>query len=180
MNGTPARRLLIAEDDAGFRETLALEFGELGFDVSAVSSIKELEALERRSFDFAVVDLKLGTDNGLRVIDAIRRASPACRIVVLTGYASIATAVQATKLGAIDYLMKPASVAKILGVLTSDSVGADFAQVDAPPPSLARAEREYIETVMANCHGNISKAAALLGVHRQSLQRKLRKFTPRQ
>lgn len=180
MTASSRRSVLIAEDDAALRETLALEFGEMDFDVTAIASLGELEALPSRNFTDAVVDLRLGGDNGLRVVDLVRREAPACRIVILTGYASIATAVQATKLGAVDYLMKPASIARIMAALESTNTQPSCQKVDTQPLSLARAEREYIETVMANCNGNISKAATLLGMHRQSLQRKLRKFTPRQ
>lgn len=173
------KHVLIAEDDPGFRETLALEFSELGFEVSSAASFADFRSLPKRDFDFAVVDLKLGGDNGLRVVDSLGAEAKGCRTVVLTGYGSIATAVQATKLGAIDYLMKPASTARILAALAAPEVTRSFPDIEAPTPSLAKAEREYIETVVANCNGNISQAASKLGMHRQSLQRKLRKFPPK-
>lgn len=172
------KRVLIAEDDAGFRETLALEFEDLGYDVSVAASCEEFGAFARHDFDYAIVDLKLGTDNGLRIVESLSREGDNCRTVVLTGYGSIATAVQATKLGAVDYLMKPASTARILAALTESDEASSFDVVDAQPLSLARLEREHIENVIASCHGNISRAASQLGMHRQSLQRKLRKFTP--
>lgn len=172
------KRVLIAEDDAGFRETLALEFEDLGYDVSVAASCEEFGAFPRHDFDYAVVDLKLGADNGLRIVESLSRAGGHCRTVVLTGYGSIATAVQATKLGAVDYLMKPASTTRILAALMESEETSAFDEVDAQPLSLARVEREHIESVIASCNGNISLAASQLGLHRQSLQRKLRKFTP--
>lgn len=173
------KHVLIAEDDPGLRETLALEFSELGFEVSAAASYADFNRLPRKDFDYAVVDLKLGGDNGLRVVDSLGAEAKGCRTVVLTGYGSIATAVQATKLGAIDYLMKPASTSRILAALSKPADAQTFPEIESSTPSLAKAEREYIETVVANCNGNISQAASKLGMHRQSLQRKLRKFPPR-
>ena len=125
---------------------------------------------------YAVVDLRLRSDSGLDAINLIKENSPHARIVVLTGYGSIATAVQATKLGATQYLTKPIEIDELERALLSD----DEVSTSIPEQfqSLDRHEREYIEWVLAQCDGNISQAARRLGLHRQSLQRKLRKFTP--
>jgi len=169
-------RLLIVEDDARFAETLAVELRDRGYEVECVENLEELLEVQG-DFDFAVVDLRLRRDSGLDAIVELRRSRPGARIVVLTGYGSIATAVQATKLGASQYLTKPVDIDELERALFGD----DEAEVPIPEEfqSLDRHEREYIEYVLAECDGNISQAARRLGLHRQSLQRKLRKYTPR-
>jgi two-component system response regulator RegA len=171
------KRLLIAEDDRSFRDTLAVEFRERHYEVTSVGSVSEFENQACKRFDLAVIDLKLGPESGLTLLERLLDESPKVRAVVLTGYGSIATAVKAVKLGAANYLAKPASIEQIESALLdqqSDSEPEDF-----NVPSLARHEREYIEYVLERCQGNISKAAKELGIHRQSLQRKLRKYPPR-
>ena len=115
---------------------------------------------------------------GLDVIVDLKARAPDIRIVVLTGYGSIATAVQATKLGACDYLTKPVDIDALERAFLGDETGGGEIPIPEEFPSLYRHEREYIEYVLAECGGNISQAARRLGLHRQSLQRKLRKFTP--
>jgi two-component system response regulator RegA len=172
-------RLLIVDDDARFSETLCAELAERGLRVESVDSLEQLRALDLAGLDYAVVDLRLRRDNGLDAVAWIRRNAPAARVVVLTGYASIATAVRAVQLGASNYLTKPVwpedLERALAGELPADAL--DPEQWEAP--SLARHEREYIEYVLAQSDGNVSQAARRLGLHRQSLQRKLRKFTPR-
>ena len=124
----------------------------------------------------ALVDLKLKSESGLIVVEELHRRYPSCRIVILTGYGSIATAVKAITLGAANYLTKPASVAKIEAAFRG-SCSDDGLHIPEIKPTLARQEREYIESILTECQGNISMAAKVLGLHRQSLQRKLRKFT---
>jgi len=169
--------LLIVDDDARFAETLALEFAERGWRVECVADLDELRALPPFAYKFASVDLRLRHQSGLDAIPLILERAPKAKIVVLTGYGSIATAVQAVKLGAFNYLTKPVHVEDLLAAFRSEPqltpVTGDAGQ------TLARREREYIEWVLAECGGNISRAARQLGLHRQSLQRKLRKFTPR-
>jgi len=169
-------RLLIAEDDASFRETLALEFQERDYDVTAIACLNDFDCLLRKRFDLAVIDLKLGTDSGLELIEKLHCVSPGITTVVLTGYSSIATAVKAIKLGAVNYLTKPVSMDDIEAALLGE-VPAEESD-DYQAPSLARHEWEYIEYVLARCDGNITRAAKELGIHRQSLQRKLRKYPP--
>ena len=175
-------RILIAEDDLNFRETLELEYQEKGYDVTSVGSLKEFEQLKDKLFHQAVLDLKLGTDSGLQLLAKLQEHCPEVRAIILTGYGSFATAVRAIKMGAVNYLPKPAMFRDIeaaFGAMKSRSVN-DLSPADiAEAPSLARHEREYIEYILNLCGGNISHAARQLGIHRQSLQRKLRKYTPR-
>lgn len=172
------RNLLIVEDDARFSETLATEFRDRGYTVDSVDSMAALKGIDTTKFQYALIDLRLRRDSGLDVITLIKQTSPGTRVVVLTGYGSIATAVQATKLGADSYLTKPVDVDELERALTSDEFEEEVAIPDKFQ-SLDRHQREYIEYVLSECGGNISQAARRLGLHRQSLQRKLRKFTPR-
>jgi two-component system response regulator RegA len=173
----PQPTLLIVEDDARFAETLAAEFRDRGYAVEAVGGLAELDSVDGEAVDYAIVDLRLRQDSGLDAISKIAQRWPGVRVVVLTGYASIATAVQATKLGAVNYLTKPVDIDAIERAFQEDED--DPIEVPREFQSLARHEREYIEFVLAECGGNISQAARRLGLHRQSLQRKLRKYTPR-
>jgi len=170
--------LLIVDDDERFADTLALEFRERGWRVDRASDLDALRALPAFPWEYASVDLRLRHESGLDAIPLILSRSPRTRIVVLTGYGSIATAVQAVKLGAVNYLPKPVQVEDLLHALRGEAL-APGDDKGADSQTLARREREYIEWVLAECGGNISRAARQLGLHRQSLQRKLRKFTPR-
>lgn len=172
------RSLLIVEDNDRFAETLASEFRDRGYAVQRASDLSSISAIKNLDVQFAVVDLRLGADSGLDAIQTILGRSPKARIVVLTGYGSIATAVKATKLGAVGYLMKPADVDQLERALNGEDVKDDEIPIPSEFQSLYRHEREYIEFVLAECNGNISRAARRLGLHRQSLQRKLRKYTP--
>lgn len=179
-NSSSPGTLLLVDDDPTFLGVLARAFRRRGFEVLEASDGSRAIALARdratagSAPDFAVVDLKLPDRSGLEVIDALHQLHRAMRIVVLTGYASIATAVQAVKLGAVQYLPKPA---------TPDEIRAAFEQRDtatpvpiAPdPPSVARLEWEHIQTVLAQHDGNISATARALRMHRRTLQRKLAK-----
>jgi two-component system response regulator RegA len=169
--------LLIVEDDARFADTLAAEFRDRGYTVDWYDSLEALQA--KQSFDYAnaVVDLRLRQDSGLDVITILKERSPDTTIVVLTGYGSIATAVKATKLGATAYLTKPVDADEVERAFSTDTED-DEVPIPDQFQSLYRHEREYIEYVLAECDGNISQAARRLGLHRQSLQRKLRKYTP--
>jgi len=174
----PMPSLVVVEDDDRFAETLRAEFQHLGYQVDTASCLAQLRELQG-SYDFGVVDLRLGRDSGLDAIGVILERSPEAKVVVLTGHGSIATAVQATKRGAVNYLTKPVEVETIERALRSDPDEDEEIPIPKQFQSLARHEREYIEFVLAECEGNISRAARRLGIHRQSLQRKLRKYTPR-
>lgn len=168
--------LLIVEDNQRFAEALAADFRDRDYDVFIALSLDGLREFENTPIHFAIIDLRLRADNGMDAIPIIRAWSPGAKIVVLTGYGSIATAVKATKLGATSYLTKPVDVDQLERAFAGEE-GEEIAIPDEFQ-SLYRHEREYIEYVLAECDGNISQAARRLGLHRQSLQRKLRKYTP--
>lgn len=171
--------LLIVEDDRGFLDTLTVEFKERGYRVFGAGSATDLKRFKTESFRFAILDLRVGQDNGLSILEQVKSQSPECRIVLLTGYGSIATAVQAVKLGASNYLTKPVPIELLEKSLWMDLTDENTSALPDARTSLARHEREYIEYVLNQCDGNISKAADWLGVYRQSLQRKLRKYPPK-
>ena len=175
-----ARKLLVVDDDHAFRESMELEFIDRGYQVRGASDHRSalgLAAVHRPQY--AVIDLRLGGEKGLQVLSDLVERLPAIRAVVLTGYGSVATAVEAIKLGARHYLTKPCDPDALEQAFHADQ-GDPNVVVPEKPPSLARHEREYIEYVLASTGGNISEAARRLGLHRQSLQRKLRKYPPRQ
>ena len=163
------KRVLLVDDDELLLKALEAEFQEAGFEVLTATGQNELSIF---SIDYAVIDLRLGSENGLDIIDRVRKGSPHCKIVVLTGYGSIPSAVEAMKRGAINFLTKPAQFKDILGALLGESthLSDQFRR-----PSLSEAEYNYIEFLLHKNRGNISKTARELGMHRQSLQRKLKK-----
>ncbi|MBP9086760.1 MAG: response regulator [Kofleriaceae bacterium] len=172
--------ILIVDDDEVYRTRLARAFVDRGYEARAAQDYDSAVAsASADSPEFAVVDLKMPGKSGLELIQALREIDPATKTVVLTGYGSIATAIDAVRLGATYYLSKPAD---------ADDIVAAFARGESPPltpaeadykaPSLARAEWEHINRVLSDCGGNISEAARRLGIHRRSLQRKLQKYPP--
>jgi two-component system response regulator RegA len=172
-------RILIVDDDAVFAETLAFAMTRRGHTVVQAENIEAaLKQAATRSFDAVVLDLRLGAASGLHLIEPLRAQQPQARILLLTGYASIATAVAAIKLGAVQYLPKPASVDEILAALGDANSAADrVADVDPPdaPLSVDRLEWEHIQKVLARHDGNLSATARALKMHRRTLQRKLAK-----
>ncbi len=176
-----APSLLLVDDEAVFRERLARAFRERGLEVSTAGSHDEaLAVATRESPELAVVDLRMPGRGGLELVRALHALDASTRIIVLTGYGSIATAVEAVKLGAFNYLPKPADVDDLLLAFSRGPGEASQVTGDFQPPSLARAEWEHIQRVLADCGGNISEAARRLGLHRRSLQRKLQKYPPAQ
>lgn len=163
------QKILLLEDDEYLRKSLAREFQDRGYVVIEKSSFSEVDDF---SFQFAVVDLRLGPENGLRAVEGILKQNPDCRLVVLTGYASVATAVEAIKLGAANYLTKPISVDVIEKALLNELKTATLPEEMLP---LSKHEHEYIEFVVTQNNGNISRSAKVLGLHRSSLQRKMKK-----
>jgi two-component system response regulator RegA len=164
-----APTLLIVEDDQRLRDSIAIEFTDKGYAVSTADSLKNIEA---KIYEYAIVDMRLNGTSGLNVVEHLKLISPNCRIVILTGYGSISTAVEAIKLGAINYLTKPADIDKIEQALLGHNV--ENAKQEQPI-TLSQQEHEYIEYVLTQNDGNITKTAKALGLHRQSLQRKLKK-----
>lgn len=173
--------LLIVDDDPALRDRLARAFGKRGFAVTVAGGRTEAgTAAKKDSPEFAIVDLKMTDGNGLEVVRDLVAIDPNTRVLVLTGYGSIATAVDAVKLGAMSYLSKPADVDDILAAFDrGEGEALDPSNVDYKAPSLARVEWEHINRVLADCGNNISEAARRLGIHRRSLQRKLQKYAPR-
>ena len=169
------RQLLIVEDDDAFARTLKRSFERRHYDVRVATSPEEAEALlgDWRP-GYAVVDLKLGNASGLACVQTLRAADPAMRIVVLTGFASIATAVEAIKLGASYYLAKPSNTDDIEAAFERAEGNVD-APLDARPTSIKTVEWEHIHQTLVETDFNISEAARRLGMHRRTLARKLEK-----
>ena len=172
--------ILLCDDDEVFRERLGRALRERGFDVRTAGDFdRAVASAKHDSPEFAVVDLRMPGRSGLELLRELLAIDPATRVVVLTGYGSIATAIDAVRLGAVHYLSKPADADEILAAFQRGGTdplappGGAF-----PAPSLARAEWEHINRVLSDCGGNISEAARRLGMHRRSLQLKLRKYPP--
>ncbi|MCH8488559.1 MAG: ActR/PrrA/RegA family redox response regulator transcription factor [Oceanicaulis sp.] len=170
--------LLLVDDDAPFLNRLSRAMTARGFDVTAVASVAEAKARARSAPPaFAVVDLRLEDGDGLDVVRTLYAERPDCRVVMLTGYGNIATAVAAVKSGAVDYLSKPADA--------DDVVKALLALPDAkpePPENPMSADRvrwEHIQRVFELCNHNVSETARRLNMHRRTLQRILAKRAPR-
>lgn len=178
MSATGA--ILLVDDDEVFRERLARALRERGYAVaSAGDHDGALAAARAARPDFAVVDLRMPGLSGLALIAPLRELAPAARVVVLTGYGSITSAVEALRAGAHDYLSKPVDADQIIAALTGEAAHPVEASAPIPSPTLARAEWEHIQRILADCHQNISEAARRLGITRRTLQLKLKKYPPR-
>jgi two-component system, response regulator RegA len=176
------QRILVVDDDMVFVRVLTRALASRGFVCDAAHGAADaLTACAAAMPDYVVLDLKLGADNGLTLIGELRALSDSMRIVLLTGYASLATAVEAIKRGADDYLAKPVDADAVLTALikTNDDESTALAQPHRPPP-LKRLEWEHIQRVMSECDGNVSEAARRLHLHRRTLQRKLAKRPQRE
>jgi two-component system response regulator RegA len=179
QRGQESFRFLVVDDDETFRLRLARALAARGFETHhAGDAPSALELARRFEPSRAVVDLRMPGASGLELIRGLIALDPDIDIVILTGYGSIATAVEAVRLGAIDYLQKPADAEQILAAFDRDG-DAEPIPLDSPP-TLARVEWEHIQRTLADCGGNISEAARRLGLHRRSLQRKLGKLPPGQ
>jgi len=167
--------ILVVEDDDGFRNILVRALEARGYDVRGVADAASALALAREdSPEMAVVDLRLNDDSGLDVVRELKAIDAATAIVVLTGYGSIATALESIRLGAVHYLTKPTDPDRILAAFER-GLAARPRDLPVDTPSLARVEWEHLQRVLTDCDGNISEAARTLGMHRKSLQRKLSK-----
>lgn len=172
-------KILIIDDDEVFRETLIIHFADLHIEAVGSSSFKNLNISDLSSYSHAVVDLRIAQENGLEVIQSLKSLHPDMKIVMLTGFGSIATAVEAIKLGAHQYLTKPISFDVLIDTLFDHSNDlASENERNVKELTLAEKEREYIEFILNRHQGNISQAAKVLGLHRQSLQRMLKKYSP--
>ncbi len=172
------RSLLIVEDDKPFQQRLARAMESRGFTVRTADSVADgLQQVEASAPAFAVVDMRLGDGNGLDVISALKKRRPDVRAIVLTGYGNIATAVESVKLGAVDYIAKPADADDVVNAL----LAADGKKVEPPenPMSADRVRWEHIQRVYELCGRNVSETARRLNMHRRTLQRILAKRAPK-
>ncbi|WP_114965781.1 ActR/PrrA/RegA family redox response regulator transcription factor [Alkalilacustris brevis] len=172
------RTLLLVDDDEPFLRRLARAMEKRGFEPVTADTVAEgRDIAQARPPAYAVIDLRLGDGNGLDVVETLRESRPDCRIVVLTGYGAIATAVAAVKMGAVDYLAKPADANDITSALLSQG------EALPPPPenpmSADRVRWEHIQRVYEQCDRNVSETARRLNMHRRTLQRILAKRSPR-
>lgn len=178
-----ARRLLLVDDDETFRERLARALGARDLEVLTAGDPAAALATARRARPpWAVVDLKMPGGSGLDLVRELVALDPAMRVVVLTGYGSIASAVEALRRGAHHFLSKPTDADEIIAALAEDEPGAGAPPTPttmSPTPTLARAEWEHLCRILADCGGNVSEAARRLGITRRTLQLKLKKDPPR-
>ena len=178
LNDHADRSLLIVEDDKPFLERLSRAMETRGFTVTSCDSVSDgLAQIGKAAPAFAVVDLRLGDGNGLDVVSALKRKRPDARAIVLTGYGNIATAVTAVKMGAVDYLSKPADADDVVAALLAS--GTEKAELPPNPMSADRVRWEHIQRIYEMCNRNVSETARRLNMHRRTLQRILAKRAPR-
>ncbi len=188
---TETIRMLVVDDDEIFRMRLVRALGNRGLETVAAGNADEAERLAKQHKpDWATVDMRMPGRSGLDLVRSLHALDDQMRIVVLTGYGTIATAIEAVRAGAADYLTKPVDTEQILAAFEqAEAKDADapirlpggvpqISPAEAQTPSLARVEWDYIHRVLADCGNNISQAARKLGIHRRSLQRKLQKLPP--
>ena len=171
------KSILVVDDDDILRNRLEKAFQRRGFTVFVAEDLSAAVDIgaEHRPHR-AVLDLKMPDHSGLDVLRELLKVSPDTRCVILTGYGSITNAVEAVKLGAVNYVTKPADADQVLSAF--DESGRPSPTPEFPPPSLAEAQWEHIQRVLADCGGNISEAARRLDIPRRTLQRKLKKNAP--
>jgi two-component system response regulator RegA len=179
ISALPDRTLLVLDDDAPLRTRLGRALESRGFETTLVGSVEEaVQAVKARPPAFAVLDMRLEDGNGLQVVEAIHAERPDARVIMLTGYGNIATAVAAVKAGAVDYLPKPADADDVARALLAAREGTS----PAPPENPMSADRvrwEHIQRIYELCNHNISETARRLNMHRRTLQRILAKRAPR-
>ena len=172
------RSLLIVEDDKSFLQRLARAMESRGFEVTTAETVSDgLMQVERSAPAFAVVDMRLGDGTGLDVISALKHRRPDARAIILTGYGNIATAVNAVKIGAVDYLAKPADADDVVAALLA--IEGRKAEPPEHPMSADRVRWEHIQRIYELCNRNVSETARRLSMHRRTLQRILAKRAPR-
>lgn len=178
MTGPAFQRILVADDDVTYRERLARSLRESGYETATAGDTESAVRMAREfSPQAAVLDLRMPGD-GLECLRRLMEEHSDIRAIILTGYGSIATAIEAVRAGAVDYLTKPADAEQILAVLHGQSPSSQLIET-YHAPSLERLEWEHIQRVLQDNGGNISRAAETLGMHRRSLQRKLQKYPPK-
>lgn len=170
------KSLLLVEDNPVFSEVVGRTLSHRGFKLDyAQNAVTAQERLSKKSFDLAILDLNLGDHNSLSLIEPLRKKNNEIRILILTGYASIATAVEAIKLGADNYLAKPADTDEIINALFASADDQARGWISKAPMTVKRLEWEHIQKILVENQGNISKTARDLKMHRRTLQRKLQK-----
>jgi two-component system response regulator RegA len=173
MSGSARGSLLLVEDDRALRSALERALTARGFAVAAVAGKEAaLEAARARRPSFIVCDLRLPDGSGLELLEELGQLVPDARAVVLTGWGSIPAALRAFRVGAVDFLTKPATADQVVAALLAENAGEP---PELPVPSLDRVEWEHIQRVLSDSGGNVSRAARVLGLDRRSLQRKLAK-----
>ena len=173
--------ILLVDDSFILRDRLAEAFQERGFQVRVAGTCDEaIEVFRQQPTDLAVVDLRMPGRSGLTIISQLKAIHADVKVLILSGFGSIATAIEAVKLGAVNFLPKPADCDDILLSFSRSDEDCNFVEQEEtiPVPTLAQAEWEHIHRVLADCNNNISESARRLGIHRRSLQRKLRKRAP--
>lgn len=175
--------MLVVDDDERYRERFARALRKRGFHVVEAGNVEEaLARVSEQAFQRAVIDIRMPAGHGLVLLKQLKELYPELEVVVVTGYGSIATAIEAMRLGARDYLTKPIDTDRVLAAFDLDpseytpSQHPETAPTEMDTPSLARVEFEHIERVLTECGGNISQAARVLGIHRRTLQLKLAKY----
>ena len=175
------RSLLIVDDDIAFRTRLARAMEKRGFEVVTAGSLREATELARATAPaYAILDMRLSDGNGLEAVPVVAENRPGARVVMLTGYGNIATAVSAIKAGAVDYLAKPAEADQIAAALTDQGSSRALPPPPENPMSADRVRWEHIQRVFEQCDRNVSETARRLRMHRRTLQRILNKHAPRQ
>jgi two-component system response regulator RegA len=173
VSGRILPTIMVVEDDNAFRAVLVSALESRGYDVVGVpDAVSAIAAAQRDSPEMAVVDLRLPDHSGLEVVRQLKALDATTAVVVLTGYGSIATALEAVRLGAMHYLTKPTDADRILAAFER-GLAARPRHLSVDTPSLEQVEWEHIHRVLTDCGGNVSEAARELGMHRRSLQRKL-------
>lgn len=176
-----AQSILLVDDSIVLRDRLALAFQQRGFRVAIASNFDEAVSVFRANpTDLAVLDLRMPGKPGLALLQELKAIEPKTKVLILSGFGSIATAIDAIRLGATNFLPKPADAEDILTAFARGGSDVELPESEEsiPVPTLAQAEWEHIHRILADCGGNISEAARRLGIHRRSLQRKLRKRAP--
>ena len=175
-----ADSILVVDDTLILRERLSTAFQQRGFRVETAASYDEaIEVFTRHPTELAVLDLRMPGRSGLELLVRLLNIRPETRAIMLSGFGSIPASIDAIRAGAVNFLSKPADADDILGAfIRGDAPTMPQNAVEFPAPSLARTEWEHIHRVLGDCGGNISEAARRLGIHRRSLQRKLRKRAP--
>lgn len=178
MSPSP-KKILIIDDEEHFAQVLSRSLNRIGYETSfALEPAEAIRLAKEQTFDWVSLDLRLGQDSGLKLISEIQSLLPDSRIVILTGFASIPTAVEAIKQGAFNYLHKPATVKELIHAFEGESESTEI-DIEENPMSIERLEWEHIQRVLHENNDNISSTARALGMHRRTLQRKLQKHPSR-